>query len=92
MSASPKFRTPYGVTGADIAAALGMTPRVKQKVTFVSSRYGGGLPERIVAVVDGEYYEVLRRTYEELIRGVTPAELELEPYNPADDFNDDFEG
>lgn len=88
MTATHKFRTPYGVTGADIAAALGMKTRTKQKVTLVSKRHGGSLPTRIVALVDGEYYEVLERTFEELNRGVTPADLELEPYNPADDFNE----
>lgn len=92
MRAAPKFRTPYGVTGADIAAALGMKPHAKQTVALVSKRHGGSLPARIVVLVDGEYYEVRERTYEELKRGVTPAELELEPYNPADDFNDDLEG
>ncbi|SDL08318.1 hypothetical protein SAMN05428953_12678 [Mesorhizobium muleiense] len=92
MRATPKFRTPYGMTGADIAAALSMKPRAKQAVTLISKRHGGGLPARILVLVEGEYYEVLERTFDELNRGVTPAELELEPYNPADDFNDDFEG
>ncbi|MER9628357.1 hypothetical protein [Mesorhizobium sp. M0296] len=88
MTVSPKFRTPYGVTGTDIAAALGMKPRAKQSVTLVTKRHGGGLPTRILVLVDGEYFEVLERTFAELERGVTPADLELEPYDPADDFNE----
>lgn len=88
MTAAPKFRTPYGVTGADLAAALGMKPRAKQTVTVITKRHGGGMPARFLVLVSGEYYEVLERTLGELERGVTPAELELEPYDPADDFND----
>ncbi|MDX8537041.1 hypothetical protein RFM23_05315 [Mesorhizobium abyssinicae] len=92
MNHSPKFRTPYRTTGADLAAALGMKVRAKQTVTFVCARHGGGFPTRTTVLVDGEYYEVLDRTYEALKAGWTPAELELEPVNPADDFTADFEG
>jgi hypothetical protein len=91
MNRAPKFRTPYHTTGADLAAALGMKPRAKQTVTFVCSRHGGHYPRRTTVLIDGEYYEVLDRTLAELERGVTPADLELEPWNPADDFTADFE-
>lgn len=91
MNHSPKFRTPYGVTGAALAAALGMKTRAKQDVHVVSKLYGGNQPERIMVLVEGEYYEVRRRTLDALNMGVTPADLELEPHNPADDFNEDYE-
>ncbi|TIW90642.1 MAG: hypothetical protein E5V51_00285 [Mesorhizobium sp.] len=91
MNHAPKFRSPYNQTGADLAAALGMKTRAKQDVHVVSRLIGGGLPSRIVVLVDGEYYDVRERTLVELQRGVTPAELELEPYDPAQDFNDDLE-
>ncbi|RJT41987.1 hypothetical protein D3227_04725 [Mesorhizobium waimense] len=92
MNHSPKFRSPYHTTGADLAAALGMKPRAKQEVHVLTKRYGGGMGERITVLVDGEYYDVRQRTLDALNMGQTPADLELEPADPEDDFNDDYEG
>jgi hypothetical protein len=92
MNAGPKFRTPYQTTGADLAAALGMTTRAKQDVHVVSSLYSGSpFGARSIVRVDGEYYEVHDLTLNQLRRGITPAELELEPCDPDDDYSD-FEG
>lgn len=93
MNTAPKFRTPYHTTGADLAAALGMKTRAKQEVRVVTSSYSGSVFGAChIVCVDGEYYEVHDLTLSQLEMGVTPAELELEPANPDDDFNDDLEG
>ncbi|MDX8492892.1 hypothetical protein RFN29_15040 [Mesorhizobium sp. VK22B] len=91
MNAGPKFRSPYHTTGRDLAAALGMKTRARQEVHVLTKRHGGVFSPRFVVLVDGEYYEVGRAILDKLEMGQTPADLELDPHNPDDDYSD-FEG
>lgn len=74
-------------TALDIASAISGKRRVEQDVRVVTSTYfGGDEPRRIVLVTPvgserGEYYEIYReRTLEALRSGMSPDELDLEPY------------
>ncbi len=45
----------------------------------------GAFSPRFVVLVAGEYYEVFKHGLAALQRGVTPQELELEPYEERND-------
>lgn len=83
------------LTATDLASALMGKPRAVQSV-FVSAKVYNGSPlgpKFIVLVTPdgserGEYYEVWQRGLDALRGGMTPAELELEPYQPEADEGD----
>lgn len=76
----------FDTTTRDLARALLGRPRAQQTVREVSRIHSGSpFGARIVVLVDGEYYEVGQRIFDELRSGVTPAELELETYEPEEE-------
>lgn len=85
------------VTARDLAN-LGKA-RAAQSVSVSASIHNGSSilgPRYIVLVqpegAEGEYYEVYRSTLQALQNGMTPAELELEPYTNPDDEAEPFGG
>ena len=72
-------------------------PRAMQSVHRCSSRFIPDRDPRHVVLVTpdgaerGTYYEVSDRTWKRLQDGMTPAELELEPFDPSEDEEDDME-
>ena len=64
----------------------GLLSKTRQSVHICRTTHGASpLGPRYVVLVDGEYYEIGRRTLAALRDGITPAELELEPYDHDDD-------
>lgn len=79
-------------TARDLASALMSRPRVSQTVTKSATVFNGSPlgPKYIVLVTPegsttGELYEVYQRGFDALRDGMSPAELELAPYQPEED-------
>lgn len=70
----------------------GLLGKVRQSVHICRTIHGASpLGPRYQVLVDGEYYEVGRRTLAALRDGLTPAELELEPCDQQPE-TDPFDG
>lgn len=85
----------HDTTARDIASALMCKPRSAQSVHICSTIFNGSPlgPKYIVLVVPegckrGEYYEVWQRGLDALRGGMTPDDLELEPYDDPDGEDD----
>ncbi len=65
-----------------------ITPATNIKI--VSQTFGGGRLLNSTVLIDGEYYVVNEYLLAALRRGATVAELELEPEEPQDEFEDEY--
>lgn len=80
----------YRTTATNLANAISGRP--PQDVRVVKTTFtNSGFSPRYVVLVGGEYYEVYGFTKRALENGFTPAELELDVYDPeAEEQDDDF--
>ncbi len=65
-----------------------ITPAANIKI--VSQTFGGGRLLNSTVLIDGEYYTVNEYLLAALRRGATVDELELEPEEPEDEFEDEY--
>ncbi len=65
-----------------------ITPATNIKI--VSQTFGGGRLLNSTVLICGEYYSVNEYLLAALRRGATVDELELEPEEPEDDFEDEY--
>ena len=71
-------------TAFGIASALTGRKRADQHVHVCRSHFRAPFPTRHIVLVDGEYYEVFGIGLAALQSGMTPEELELDPYEEDD--------
>lgn len=87
------MNAPHRTTAAGIAAAIMGTPRVEQEVHVCTAMFTGSVlgPWYVVSVKpkdgEAETYECGQRALDMLRNGVSPEELDLEPFieEPEDD-------
>lgn len=93
----PDTGTATALTARDLASALMGKPRAAQSVHISATVFSGSPlgPRYVVLVVPegsdtGELYEVYQRGLDALRDGMSPEELELEPYEPEADDEPEF--